>query len=88
MSTYAQILYQIVFSTKNRDRLPLSEFFSDKLNIHGCRWRTPATAEDRKDILINYVKNQEEHHRNKTFREEYIALLEEHGVVYDEKYLL
>ena len=33
-------------------------------------------------------KNQEEHHRNKTFREEYIALLEEHGVVYDEKYLL
>jgi hypothetical protein len=25
---------------------------------------------------------------NQTFREEYIALLEEHGVVYDEKYLL
>jgi len=45
-------------------------------------------AINHKDILINYIKNQEEHHRNRTCREEYIALLEEHGVVYDEKYLL
>jgi len=43
---------------------------------------------DRKDILINYIKNQEEHHRVKTFREEYIELLQEHGVEFDEKYLL
>jgi len=41
-----------------------------------------------KDNLIEYVKNQEEHHRVKTFREEYINLLNEHGVVFDEKYLL
>ncbi|MBI5218775.1 MAG: transposase [Bacteroidia bacterium] len=38
--------------------------------------------------LINYVKNQEEHHRKKAFREEYIELLNEHGIAYDEKYLL
>jgi hypothetical protein len=37
---------------------------------------------------IFYIKSQEEHHQNRTLREEYIALLEEHGVVYDEKYLL
>ncbi len=43
---------------------------------------------DRKEILINYIKNQEEHHRTKTFREEYIALLTEHGISYEEKYLL
>ena len=43
---------------------------------------------DRKDILINYIKNQEEHHRIKTFREEYIELLKEHGVEFEEKYLL
>ena len=41
-----------------------------------------------KNRLIEYVKNQEEHHRVKTFREEYINLLKEHGVVFDEKYLL
>ena len=41
-----------------------------------------------KDRLIEYVKNQEEHHRKKTFKEEYIELLLEHGIEFDEKYLL
>ena len=41
-----------------------------------------------KDRLIAYVKNQEEHHRVKTFRGELIALLQEQGVDFDEKYLL
>ena len=43
---------------------------------------------DRKDALIKYIKNQEAHHRTTTFREEYIALLTEHGISYEEKYLL
>ncbi len=42
---------------------------------------------DRKEILINYIYNQEEHHKTTTFREEYIELLREQGVKYDEKYL-
>lgn len=41
-----------------------------------------------RERVINYVKNQEEHHRVKTFKEEYIELLEEHGIEFDEKYLL
>ena len=41
-----------------------------------------------KDRLIEYVKNQEEHHRKKSFREEYVKLLGEHGIEFDEKYLL
>jgi len=41
-----------------------------------------------KDNLIEYVKNQEEHHRRKTFCEEFIKLLEEHEIEFDEKYLL
>ena len=43
-----------------------------------------------KDVgrLIEYVKNQEVHHARKSFRDEYIKLLEEHGVEFDEKYLL
>jgi putative transposase len=40
------------------------------------------------EMLINYVKNQKEHHRKKTFIEEYKELLKEHGVEYNEKYLL
>jgi hypothetical protein len=41
-----------------------------------------------KDRLINYVKNQEAHHGQKDFREEYIELLNEHEIAFDEKYLL
>lgn len=41
-----------------------------------------------KDRLIEYVKAQEEHHKRKSFREEFIELLNEHGIEFDEKYLL
>ena len=34
-----------------------------------------------------YIANQDEHHRTKTFQEEYVALLKKHGVEYDERYL-
>ena len=40
-----------------------------------------------KGQLIEYVKNQEEHHKTKTFLEEYVELLKEHGIEYEEKYL-
>lgn len=41
-----------------------------------------------KDNLVNYVKNQREHHRIKSFKEEFIDFLNEHGIEYDERYLL
>ena len=41
-----------------------------------------------KDRLINYIKNQEEHHKKVSFKEELIALLNEHGIEFDERYLL
>ena len=34
-----------------------------------------------------YIANQEEHHRKKTFQEEYVELLKLSGVEYDPKYL-
>ncbi|MDR3406518.1 MAG: transposase [Chthoniobacter sp.] len=37
--------------------------------------------------LTAYIENQREHHRKKTFREEFVALLVRHGIDYDEKYL-
>ncbi len=39
------------------------------------------------DIVSRYIEGQQEHHRRKTFHDEYIALLEEHGITYDEKYM-
>ena len=37
--------------------------------------------------LIRYVQNQEAHHGYTTYEDEYINLLEEHGVEYDPKYV-
>lgn len=36
---------------------------------------------------INYIKNQKEHHKKKTFKEEYLAILKKHNIEYDERYL-
>lgn len=39
------------------------------------------------DKVVNYIRNQEEHHRKKTFREEYIEFLKLFEVEYDERYV-
>ena len=39
------------------------------------------------DTIIRYIKNQAEHHRTKSFEEEFIVLLQRHGIPYDERYL-
>lgn len=148
MSTYIQILYHIVFSTKNRDRTltldkrpELYEYIWGIIKNKSCRlyringiddhlhiathlhptvalaplvkdvklassayikekglfknfngWQDGYAAftysfKD-KDRVIEYVKNQEEHHLKISFKEELIMLLEEHGIEFHEKYLL
>jgi putative transposase len=37
--------------------------------------------------VVKYIANQEAHHRKITFEEEFIALLEKHGIEYDPKYV-
>jgi REP element-mobilizing transposase RayT len=39
------------------------------------------------DNVVKYIMNQEQHHKQITFREEYIKLLKKFNVLYDEKYL-
>ncbi|MBV6483658.1 MAG: hypothetical protein KFKLKKLM_00110 [Flavobacteriales bacterium] len=148
MSTYTQILYQIVFSTKHREqtldannrkelyqyiwgilknkkchlyqiggiedhvhiiihlhpsvslanlvkdiKLASSEFIkTNKLFKNFNGWQSGYVAFtysiEAKENLINYVKNQEQHHKIKSFKDEYLEILKEHGIDYDEKYLL
>jgi len=37
--------------------------------------------------VVEYIKNQREHHSKQSFEEEYVALLRKHGIDYDERYL-
>jgi REP element-mobilizing transposase RayT len=147
MSTYTQILYQIVFSTKNRapvltlnNREKFYLYIWGLINQKNCHLYRINGVEDHlhilthlhpsvalaalvkdikvasalyikeqklfpdfsgwqkgygaftygpeaKDNLIEYIKNQEQHYAKKTFKEEYLKLLEEHQITYDEKCL-
>lgn len=148
MATFTQILYQIVFSTKNAENtmdlsnaeslyryiwgvlknkncilyrvnwtenhihivthihpsVSVSDLVKD-IKISSSKWLKEQNLfphfqswqegygaftyhTNQKETLVNYVKNQREHHHKKTFKEEYIELLREHGIEFDEKYLL
>ena len=39
-----------------------------------------------KDMVINYIKNQQEHHKRISFEDEYRSILTEHGIEIDERY--
>ena len=39
------------------------------------------------DTVVKYVNRQKEHHRKKTFKEEYLEILNKFEIEYDEKYL-
>lgn len=148
MSTFTQILYQIVFSTKNREntliksnREELYKYGWGILKNKNCHLYRIGGIEDHihivthihpsislaflvkdiklassghikslnlfpdfdgwqngyggftysfkdKDQLIEYVKNQEQHHKTISFKEELTELLKAHGINFDEKYLL
>lgn len=40
-----------------------------------------------RDTVREYIARQEEHHRMRTFQEEYVELLKRSGVEYDDRYL-
>ena len=147
MSTFTQILYHIVFSTKNRDRAidperkkELFQYIWGVLKKHDCHlYRIGGDADHihilcalhpgvalahlikdikvstsdwikhekvfpffshwqegygafthcfhEKERLIDYLKNQENHHARISFTDELLTLLKEAGIVFDDRYL-
>jgi putative transposase len=50
---------------------------------YGCFSVSPSQINN----VINYISNQKEHHKNVSCFDEYISLLKENGVEFDERYL-
>lgn len=69
-----------------------SKFVNDKKFIKGkfC-WQDGYGAfsysKSQIETVFQYILNQEQHHKKRTFRQEYIELLQKFGIDYDEKYL-
>lgn len=69
-----------------------TEFIKEKKFVRGrFQWQEGygafSYAEDQVKNVVNYILNQKEHHRKKTFREEYLKFLEEFNVEYNPDYL-
>jgi len=147
MSTHSQLLYHIVFSTKNRQRwltdgfretifsymagacnklegfalivngyvdhahilvrippkLAVANFVKElKANtskhindtsglVHKFGWQEGygafTVSASSKDRVYRYINNQVNHHRKRSFEDEYLQLLEKHEVEYDPTYV-
>ena len=39
------------------------------------------------DTIVRYIQNQEQHHRRRSFRDEYLTLLRKFDIAFDDKYV-
>ena len=46
-----------------------------------------SVSKSAEDTVIQYIRNQHEHHRKKSFQEEFIDFLKKYGIEYDENYI-
>jgi hypothetical protein len=44
-------------------------------------------AKRNREAVIKYIVNQEQHHRRRSFEDEYVSMLRTHGVAFEERYL-
>ena len=63
----------------------------NKLIRRAFRWQpgygAVSHSKSQRDTVIKYIINQEEHHKIKTFKDEYLKMLNDFEIEYDEKYL-
>lgn len=69
-----------------------SKFINEKLWLKNkFQWQEGfgafSYAQSQVHDVVQYILNQEEHHKKRTFREEYVEFLKRFDVAYDEKYL-
>ena len=69
-----------------------SEFINkEKLTTRKFQWQEGygafSNSRTQIDGVVKYILNQKEHHTKRTFREEYLEILKDYAVEYDERYL-
>jgi REP element-mobilizing transposase RayT len=66
---------------KKENLFPDFEGWQDGYGAFTCSWSM-------KDEVSKYIDNQFEHHKQYSFKEEYIGFLKRAGIEFDEKYLI
>lgn len=73
---------------KESGKFPAFEGWQDSLSRSFGRYGAFTYSAREKDMIINYIKNQKEHHKSESFYDEFKRLLIENEIEFDEKYLL
>jgi putative transposase len=63
------------------------QFFPDRSFAWQDGYGAFAISPSHADATVAYIRNQEEHHRQRTFQEEYRDFLQRQGIVGDERYM-
>ena len=70
---------------------PSSQWVHETLGVAEFAWQEGygafTVSESNVEQVRCYIANQREHHRHKTFQEEFVEFLKVYGVPYDERYI-
>ena len=80
--TYTQLLYHLVWSTKNRENIPYCQPFAWQEGYGAF-----SVSRSNIDVIVSYIQNQHRHHTKLSFRDEFLLMLRKHGIEFDERYL-
>jgi REP element-mobilizing transposase RayT len=68
-----------------------SSFVQEKISMPSFKWQEGygafSYAKSQIDNVVNYILNQQNHHKQKTFKEEYVDFLNNLDIIYKEEYL-
>ena len=85
--SYTNLLYHIVFSTKDRRTLITSEIEPRLYDYIGGTVRGLGVSQSNVEQVRHYIARQKEHHTKVSFRDEFIQFLKANGIEYDERYV-
>jgi putative transposase len=59
--------------------------------LHDFAWQEGygafSVSKSNLEAVVRYIQQQREHHQKQSFQEEYLGLLQKHGIDYDERYV-
>ncbi len=68
-----------------------SGWVDNEIGIRGFAWQEGygafTVSASQRGAVCRYIERQEEHHRTRTFREEYLDLLRRSSMEFDERYV-
>jgi len=88
---YLSLLAHFTWSTAGCEPWIATEIHESYSQLRDFAWQEGygafSVSKSEEARVERYIRNQEHHHRKRTFKEELIGLLEKHGIEYDKRHV-